>query len=112
MLVGVFLILQALLNFRRERNGIIRTAFWVVLWSVIIVLFFNPSLALLTLPILTTQDMVMSVLVIGLLVAFLLISQIYQQSTGIERKLTELIQNLAINNYIKEIENRVKESNE
>ena len=102
MLVGLYLVAQTLLNFRRGNYGVRRTVFLMVLWSVMVVLFFNPSLAGLALPILTTQDVIMSVLVMGVLVAFVLITQLYQQMARVERRLTELVQNLAIHDYIKE----------
>ena len=102
ILVGLYLVAQTLLNFRRGNYGVRRTVFWVFLWSVMVALFFNPSLAGLALPILTTQDAIMSVLVMGVLLSFVLITQLYQQMAGVERRLTELVQNLAIHDYMKE----------
>jgi len=95
LLVGLYLVAQTLLNFRRGNYGIRRTVFWVVLWSVMMGLFFNPSLAGLALPILTTQDVIISVLVTAVLMAFVLITQLYQEMADVERRLTELVQNLA-----------------
>lgn len=102
ILVGLYLVSQTLLNYRRGNYGIRRTVFMVVLWSVMVVLFFNPSLMLLALPLLSTQDTIMSVLVIGVLGAFVLIAQVWQAVAKIERKLTELVQNLAIHDYLKD----------
>jgi len=102
MLVGLYLVAQTLLNFRRGNYGVRRTVFWVALWSVMMMLFFNPSLAGLALPILTTQDVIISVLVTAVLMAFVLITQLYQQIADVERRVTELVQNLAIHDYIKD----------
>jgi len=73
-----------------------------VVWSVMVVLFFNPSLAELVLPILTTQDVIMSVLVIGLLGSLILIANVWQNVAKMEQKFTELVQNLALNDYVNE----------
>ena len=103
ILVGLYLIGQTILNFRRGNYDARRTAFWLVLWTVMVVLFFNPSLMGLALPILTTRDAIMSVLVMGLTGAFVLIAQVYQKMAGLDRKLSRLVQNLAIHDYLKDV---------
>ena len=100
MVVGLYLIMQTLLNFRNGNYGFKRTIFWMFLWSVMFVLFFNPSLAVLALPILTTQDMIMSVLVVSVLTLFIFLTHMNQQIAKFGRELTELVQNLAIQNYL------------
>ena len=102
MLVGFYLILQTLLNFYYKRYRLARTLVMTVVWSVMVVLFFNPSLAELVLPILTTQDVIMSVLVIGILGSLILIANVWQNVAKMEQKFTELVQNLALNDYINE----------
>jgi len=102
MLVGFYLILQTLLNFYYKRYRVARTLMMTVVWSVMVVLFFNPSLAELVLPILTTQDVIMSVLVIGLLGSLILIANVWQNVAKMEQKFTELVQNLALNDYVNE----------
>ena len=102
MLVGLYLIGQTILNFRRGNYDLRKTTFWLVLWTVMVVLFFNPSLMALTLPILTTRDTIMSVLVMGLTGALVLIAQVYQKMSDLEGKLTRLVQNLAIHDYLKD----------
>ncbi len=102
MLVGSFLILQTLLNFYYKRYRLARTLMMTVVWSVMVVLFFNPSLVELVLPLLTTQDVIMSVLVVGILGSFILIANVWQNVAKIEQKFTELVQNLALNDYINE----------
>jgi hypothetical protein len=100
MLVGFYLAAQSILNYRLGNYGSKRTLFLVGVWSVMIVLFFNPSLSLMILPILTTKDMIMTVLVLGILFSFILITQLYQQISIINKKLTQLAQSYAINEYI------------
>jgi len=112
ILVGLYLIGQTILNFRRGNYDARRAGFWLVLWTVMVVLFFNPSLMALALPILTTRDTIMSVLVIGLTGAFVLIAQIYQKMTGLEIKLTRLVQNLAIHDYLKDVSSVGKKEDE
>lgn len=112
VLVGLYLIVQTVLYYRRGNYGVRRAGFLLVLWSLVSVLFVYPPLASLVLPILATQDMVVSVLVVGLVVAFVLISQVYQQAARIERKLTELVQNIAIHDYVREAVNKRENSEE
>ena len=102
MLVGFYLILQTLLNFYYKRYRLARTLVMIVVWSVMVVLFFNPSLVELVLPILTTQDVIMSVLVIGILGSLILVANVWQNVAKMEQKFTELVQNLALNDYINE----------
>lgn len=66
-------------------------------------LFVYPPIVQLVLPLLTTQDMVMSVLVVGLVVVFALISELYRQVGKLERRLSQLVQNVAIHDYLKKI---------
>jgi hypothetical protein len=103
VLVSVYLIGQTLMQYRKKNYGARRAAFWLSLWVLIGVLFAFPSLTILVLPILTTQDAMMTTWVIGLIVVFVLVFHAYQQVTCVERKLTELVQNLAIRDYIKEV---------
>ena len=115
MLVGSFLILQTLLNFYYKRYRFARTLMMTVVWSVMVVLFFNPSLVELVLPLLTTQDVIMSVLVVGILGSFILIANVWQNVAKIEQKFTELVQNLALSDYINEtrmLTDQVDELNE
>ena len=42
------------------------------------------------------------VVVVELVIAYVLVYQMYQQAVKTERKLTELAQNMAINNYVKQ----------
>ena len=105
MLVGFYLILQTLLNYYYKRYRFARTLVMTVVWSVMVILFFNPSLAELVLPILTTQDLIMSVLVVGILGSLILIANVWQNVAKMEQKFTELVQNLAITDYINETRN-------
>ena len=107
IIVGLYLVFQTLSNYKRGNYGMRRTTIQVFIWSSMIILFLNPSLALLILPILTTQDMIMSVTIIGLLLSFLLITYLSQQISELNRKITDLVQNLALNDYI----NLIKKNN-
>ena len=101
ILVGLYLLGQTVLNYRKGNYGLRRALAFSTLWIIVTFLFAHTHIALLALPILTTQDMVMSVLVVGIMVVFVLISNLYQQVGKIERRLTELVQNLAIHDYLK-----------
>lgn len=99
ILVGSYLIGQTILNFKRGNLNVNRAIFWLFLWSSMIVLFFNPSTMRLAMPILSTQDMIMSVLVLSLTGVFFLIAQLYQKMINFERRFTKLVQGLAIHEY-------------
>lgn len=74
-----------------------------MLWMLVALLFVYPSILELALPVLTTQDVITSALVVGLAVTFVLIAESYQQIGKVERRLRELVQNLAIHEYIKKV---------
>jgi hypothetical protein len=101
MVVGLYLIAQTYRNYRKGSNSIQRTIFWLVLWSIMTLLFSNPSLSEFALPILSTQDALVSVIVLGMLLIFILITHIWQHINRMEQQFVELAQNLAINDYIK-----------
>ena len=100
--VGIYLIIQTIFNYKRGNYNPIKTSVLILLWTGMSLSFFDPSFARLFLPILTTQDVIMSVLVLGILTSFVLIMNLNQQLIQIEKRLTELVQNLSINNYIEE----------
>jgi hypothetical protein len=67
-----------------------------------IALFMDTGLVSLALPFLDMQQAVLAVLVMGVLTTFVLIVQLYQQIISLDRRMTELVQNLAIHDYVKE----------
>lgn len=75
----------------------------MILWALIGTLFMYPPLVELVLPIFAMQDAMLATVVVGLIVAFFLVYHTYQQVTKIEMKVTELVQNVAIHNYVKEV---------
>ena len=100
ILVSLFLLAQAVLNYRRGNYSWRRAVFFSGLWVLVAFLFVYPGSVQFVMPILTTQDMIASVLVVGMIVVFALISELYQQVGRVERKLAELVQNLAIRDYL------------
>jgi len=101
MIVGLYLIVQTYRNYRKGTNSIQRTIFWLILWSTMTLLFSNPSLSEFALPILSTQDALVSVIVLGMLLIFILITHIWQHISKMEQQFVELTQNIALNDYIK-----------
>lgn len=100
ILVTVYLIFQSLRQYKKGNYGLKRTSFWLALWVLIGGLFAFPPLVELALPIFAMQDMMLTTLVVGLIVVFVLVYHAYQQVARIERKMTELAQNLAIHDYV------------
>ena len=72
------------------------------IWVAMILLFFNPTWAAIALPFLSTQDIIKSVTVVGLLIGYLLITNLMQQVSELNKKTTILVQNSAIRNYVEE----------
>lgn len=101
--VGVYLIIQVLINYRKKNYSIRRTALMSLIWGVLIVLFLNPSIMLYTLPIFTMEDFILTVLVLSILFVFVLISDIYRGMMENNRKITELVQKLALDDYYNQI---------
>ena len=101
--VGFYLLLQTFLNYRRGNYSLRRTLFFSGLWALLEVLFIYPPLAELALPFLSTEYMIQTVLVIGVVVTFVLISQVYQQIGRLENRVEKLVQNLAIGDYLEKV---------
>jgi len=101
VLVSAYLIFQTLMQWKKGNYGAKKTALWLSLWAVVAILFAFPSLTTLALPILRMENTVLMVLVVGLIVAYALVYETYQQASRTERKLTELTQNIAIQDYVK-----------
>ena len=99
LLVSAYLIAQTIVQYKRGNNGVKRTVFWLSLWSAMAILFAFPSLTVLALPVLTMKDAMLAIVVVGLLVAYILVYQMYQQTVRTERRLTALAQNVAIHDY-------------
>ena len=112
LLVSAYLIAQTLVQYRRGNNGVKRTVFWLSLWFLMAILFAFPSLTILALPILTMKDAMLAIVVVGLLLAYILVYQMYQQTVRTERRLTALAQNVAIHDYIKEKANTPGETDD
>jgi len=101
VLVIAYLMFQTLIQWRRGNYGVRKTVLWLSLWIVVTILFAFPSVTMLVVPILAMEDAMLTVLVVGLVVAYALVYETYQQASRTERKLTELAQNLAIHDYVK-----------
>lgn len=112
ILVSAYLIAQTIMQYRKGNNGVKRTVFWLSLWSMMAILFAFPSLTILALPLLAMKDAMLSVVVVGLTVAYVLVYQMYQQTVRTERRLTALAQNIAIHDYIKEKPNNPEENDD
>ena len=98
--VSVFLIIQTLIQYRRGVYGFWRTMFWAGLWALIGFLFAFPSITTFALPVLSLQSAMFATQVVAIIVIFLILHHTYQQLAKIEKKLTRLVQNLAINDYL------------
>jgi len=105
ILISVYLMIQTLIQYRKKSYSLRKTISWIILWTLMGIIFTYPSLVGLVLPIFTMQDAMLATTVMGLIVVYVLVYHTYQQTTEIEKKLTELVQNIAITDYIKEVGN-------
>ena len=102
ILTGLYLLTSTIHAYRRGEASLRKTIFWGLVWASMTALFYNTRLVNLFMPILTTQDAIMTVLVMGILTSFLYINQVNRQLAHLDRKFTELAQNLALENYMKQ----------
>lgn len=100
ILVSAYLIIQTVIQYRRGNSSVKKTALWLSLWTTVAFLFAVPSTTTFALSILSMENTVLAVLVVGLILAYAIVYETYQQATRTERKLTELAQNIAIHNYL------------
>ena len=108
IVVGLYLIAQTYRNYSNGSNNGKRTILWLLLWSTMILLFSNPSLMEFALPILTTRDTIMSILVLGILLILILIVHLWQHTYKVEKQIITLTQNLAITDYINQVKHKEK----
>ena len=100
VLVSAYLIIHTLIQWKRGQ-GFRKTGLWLGLWVSVGILFAFPSLTTLALPVLAMENTALMVVVVGLIIAYALAYESYQQATRTERKLTELVQNIGLRNYLK-----------
>ena len=102
ILTGLYLIASTIYAYRRGESSLRKTIFWGLVWASMTALFYNTKLVSVIMPVLTTQDAIMTVLVLGILTSFLYINQVNRQIAHLDSKFTELAQNLALENYMKQ----------
>ncbi len=112
VLVGLYLAGLGVAGFAGGSYGWRRAGFWVVFGSTVSILFLNPSLAIFALPFFTTQDTITTVLTVGILIAFSLIAQLYRQLSERDRRLTRLVQEVAVGDFAREYGFKADEEDE
>ena len=103
IIVGIYLVVRTYLSYRNGSNSIKRTLLWMALWFIMIIVFIDPSLSELALPVLSTQDAMISAMILAILTIFVLIVHIWQHISKIERMIVDLTQNIAITDYMNEL---------
>lgn len=106
IIVGLYLLLKTVSSFRKGYISTSKTLILVSLWIGMILLFYETTLMRYILPVLATEDAVLSVLVLGVLVNFILFIQLLQESNKLEHKFTRLVQNIAINEYVQDMKHK------
>ena len=105
IIVGLYLLVSTILEHRRGFMSTKKAVILSAAWTVMTLLFYNTRLVEFLLPILSTEDAVITVLVLGLLSSFVLNIHTFKQVNRMEYKLTRLVQNLAVNDYIEQARN-------
>ena len=96
---GLYLVLVTLMEYRRGRATLKRTIIFSGLWSMMILFFLNTRLIFIFMPLLSTQSNVLTALVMGVLILFVLYLAVYRKLNDIDKNLGLLVQNLALNSY-------------
>lgn len=97
--IGLYLVVTTLLEYRNGRATVKRTIVFTGLWSMMILLFINTRLVYIFMPLLSTESNVLTALVVGVLILFVLYLDIYKQLSSIEKNINLLIQDLALKKY-------------
>lgn len=105
IIVGLYLLVNTIIEHRQHFITTKKAVILSAAWTVMTLLFYNTRLVEFLLPILSTEDAVITVLVLGLLSSFVLNIHTFKQVNRMEYKLTRLVQNLAVNDYIEQARN-------
>ena len=100
ILIGLFLLFNVILKYKDGKYSLKRTVFIGSLWVIVTILFYEPSIVSIVLPILSTKNAMESVLTISILVIFILYSQLYNEVNRLNSNMTKLVQELSINAYL------------
>lgn len=112
IIVGIYLVARTYLNYQNGSNSVKRTLFWLALWSIMIIVFIDPSLSELALPVLSTQDAMISAMILSILTIFVLIVHMWQHISKIEKMIIDLTQNIAITDYVNELKQKAADTDD
>lgn len=77
-----------------------------------IIVFIDPSLSELALPVLSTQDAMISAMILSILTIFVLIVHMWQHISKIEKMIIDLTQNIAITDYVNELKQKAADTDD
>jgi len=105
-IVGIFVssILILISIYQVKKGSLSKTAFgiWVIFWGSISGIFFYPSFMVVIADMLNATDVMQTGIVISLMVLFLMIYYLYWKISKLDTKLSLIIQNMAIHDYMTE----------
>ena len=99
ILVCVILLTLTILQFQKERRRIGTFSIWIAIWTIGVIIFVFPSIGSFVLEFVTLQSNVVVFTIVGLLGAYILIFKAYRAQLETEKKLTELIQAVALHEH-------------
>jgi hypothetical protein len=97
--IGLYLVIMTLIEYRSGKATLKRTLIFTGLWSLMILFFINTRLMYIFMPILSTENNVLTALVIGILIVFILYLDLYKKLNEVERSLSILVQRIALEEH-------------
>lgn len=102
-ILGIFVISKTWSDYRAKKESWVMFLFWVIIWLVVIILAFFPSIIDYVLKTFgTSKDGIGTFLGIGIVLLLFISYRLYLKSERIERQITKLVQDLALRETLEE----------
>ena len=99
LLISIFLIIKTFHSYYRRDYAFRDLILWTTVWTGVGIVFIYPDVIGVFLIYLTLEQRLLAGLVLGLTFIYLLMFRLYQMHVNLERKVTELVQEIAVNLY-------------
>lgn len=95
-IIGLIAIILAFLRFKEGKMTLGLLILWIIIWVGVIIVSINPQSTVLLTSITGIERGLDVVLILGLVVAYYLIFRIYTMIESMEKEITELVRELAL----------------
>lgn len=111
IIIGVLGLIIAFIRFREGKSSVRMLSFWIILWSLIIVVSIYPDSTTFFANIFGIGRGLDLILILGIVGCYYLIFKIYTMIEQVESEITNLVREIALNNenYAKEIKKNIEE---